>query len=71
MSEIQKMGDEFLKAHRTEFEARFKSIGPDDYANISYTSGTTADPKGILLTTATTRPMWSRAIPSFLLTRGM
>ena len=29
---------------------RYKSIGPDDYANISYTSGTTADPKGILLT---------------------
>ncbi len=50
MSEIQKMGDEFLKAHRPEFEARFRSIGPDDYANISYTSGTTADPKGILLT---------------------
>ena len=50
MSEIQKMGDEFLKAHRAEFEARFRSIGPDDYANISYTSGTTADPKGILLT---------------------
>ena len=50
MSEIQKMGDEFLKAHRDEFEARYKSIGPDDYANISYTSGTTADPKGILLT---------------------
>ena len=50
MSEIQKMGDEFLKAHRAEFEARYKSIGPDDYANISYTSGTTADPKGILLT---------------------
>ena len=50
MSEIQKMGDEFLKAHRDEFEARFKSIGPDDIANISYTSGTTADPKGILLT---------------------
>ncbi|MBR5063473.1 MAG: AMP-binding protein, partial [Bacteroidales bacterium] len=50
MSEIQKMGDEFLNAHRVEFEARFRSIGPDDYANISYTSGTTADPKGILLT---------------------
>ena len=50
MSEIQKMGDEFLQAHKAEFEARFKSIGPDDYANISYTSGTTADPKGILLT---------------------
>ena len=50
MSEIQKMGDEFLKAHKAEFEARYKSVGPDDYANISYTSGTTADPKGILLT---------------------
>ena len=50
MSEIQKMGDEFLNAHRAQFEARFRSIGPDDYANISYTSGTTADPKGILLT---------------------
>ncbi len=50
ISEIQKMGDEFLQAHRPEFEARYKSIGPDDYANISYTSGTTADPKGILLT---------------------
>ena len=50
MSEIQKMGDEFLKAHRDEFEARYKSIGPDEVANISYTSGTTADPKGILLT---------------------
>ena len=50
MSEIQKMGDEFLKAHRDEFEARYKSVGPDDVANISYTSGTTADPKGIMLT---------------------
>ena len=50
MSEIQKMGDEFLKAHRDEFEARYKTVGPDDVANISYTSGTTADPKGILLT---------------------
>jgi len=50
MSAIQKMGDEFLKAHMDEFVARYQSIGPDDYANISYTSGTTADPKGILLT---------------------
>ena len=50
MSEVQQMGDTFLKEHRAEFEARFRSVGPDDYANISYTSGTTADPKGILLT---------------------
>ena len=50
MSEIQKLGDAYLAEHRADFEARYKSIGPDDYANISYTSGTTADPKGILLT---------------------
>ena len=28
----------------------YKSITPDDFANICYTSGTTADPKGIILT---------------------
>ena len=50
ISEVAKMGEEFLKTRSDEFEARYKSIGPDDYANISYTSGTTADPKGILLT---------------------
>ena len=50
MSEIEKLGDAYLAEHRADFEARYKSIGPDDYANISYTSGTTADPKGILLT---------------------
>lgn len=50
ISEICSMGDEFLKTSFHEFEKRFKSVGPDDYANISYTSGTTADPKGILLT---------------------
>ena len=50
MSEVQRMGDDFLAGHAAEFEARYKSVGPDDYANISYTSGTTADPKGILLT---------------------
>ena len=50
ISAIEKAGEEFLQAHREEFVARYKSVGPDDYANISYTSGTTADPKGILLT---------------------
>ena len=50
MSEVQKLGDEFLASSREQFEARYRSVGPDDYANISYTSGTTADPKGILLT---------------------
>jgi len=50
ISEIIKMGEAFLAEHRDAFVARYQSIGPDDYANISYTSGTTADPKGILLT---------------------
>ena len=50
ISAIEKAGEEFLQAHKEEFVARYKSVGPDDYANISYTSGTTADPKGILLT---------------------
>ena len=50
LSEIIEMGDRFLAEHEDMFIQRYKSIGPDDYANISYTSGTTADPKGILLT---------------------
>ena len=50
LSEIIAMGDEFLATNEDLFIQRYKSIGPDDYANISYTSGTTADPKGILLT---------------------
>lgn len=50
IDDVVAMGDNFLKERATEFEARYKSVDPDDYANISYTSGTTADPKGILLT---------------------
>ena len=50
VGELRAMGVKFLKEHSGELEARIATIGPDDYANISYTSGTTADPKGILLT---------------------
>lgn len=50
IGEIMEMGDAFLARNPELFEQRYKSVGPDDYANISYTSGTTADPKGILLT---------------------
>ncbi len=50
LGEILEMGDKFLANNEEIFVQRYKSIGPDDYANISYTSGTTADPKGILLT---------------------
>ena len=50
INDVIAMGDEFLAKHEDQFIQRYQSIDPDDYANISYTSGTTADPKGILLT---------------------
>jgi long-chain acyl-CoA synthetase len=43
-------GRNFLIENKTEFETRWTSIGENDPANICYTSGTTADPKGIILT---------------------
>ncbi len=49
-SDLRKMGEEYLKTNLADLEERIASIQPGDYANISYTSGTTADPKGILLT---------------------
>ena len=51
LSEVQKMGDEFLATHtQEEFLKVANSIQNDDYATITYTSGTTADPKGVVLT---------------------
>ncbi len=51
IEEIMKMGDEFLAAHtQDEFLAVANSLVNDDYATITYTSGTTADPKGVVLT---------------------
>jgi long-chain acyl-CoA synthetase len=44
------MGEAYLAAHEREFEEAWCSIKENDYANICYTSGTTADPKGIILT---------------------
>jgi len=48
--EVLSEGQKFLKSKRDDFEATWQSIKENDYANICYTSGTTADPKGILLT---------------------
>ena len=50
IAELIAMGKAFLAEHAEDFRSVYQSILPDDYANISYTSGTTADPKGILLT---------------------
>ena len=46
---VLKLGEEYLKDHTKEFEDRWRSIKESDCANICYTSGTTADPKGITL----------------------
>lgn len=49
---ISDKGREWLKdeTHAAEMAADVEKISPDDLANISYTSGTTSDPKGIMLT---------------------
>ena len=51
LSELLKKGEAFLESeeNRKVFETTWQSVNPDDIANISYTSGTTADPKGIML----------------------
>ena len=49
-TEVLRRGEEFLKTRQKEFEAAYESLKENDYANICYTSGTTADPKGIILT---------------------
>ena len=51
LEDVLKMGDEFLASHTMdEFLSVAQSIQNDDYATITYTSGTTADPKGVVLT---------------------
>ncbi len=44
------MGINYLRESQKLFSDRFQSIKENDFANICYTSGTTADPKGIILT---------------------
>jgi long-chain acyl-CoA synthetase len=47
---LLRLGEEWLAANPEAFEARWRSVKEDDPANICYTSGTTADPKGVVLT---------------------
>jgi len=48
-SDVYSMGVKFLKENPEAVNLSKNNIIGDDYANITYTSGTTADPKGIIL----------------------
>lgn len=51
LSEVIRLGKEYLHTHPLEeFLKIGQSLGNDSYATITYTSGTTADPKGVILT---------------------
>ena len=50
LTALLEKGKKFLEQNPDAVITRTKAIQPDDMANISYTSGTTADPKGIMLT---------------------
>lgn len=51
IADVYQIGKEWLQTHPIEqFLAIGQSIRNDDYATITYTSGTTADPKGVILT---------------------
>lgn len=50
VEDLFKQGEEYLKLNQEEFNKIKSDVKPKDLANISYTSGTTADPKGIMLT---------------------
>ncbi|HDR68225.1 MAG TPA: long-chain fatty acid--CoA ligase [Bacteroidaceae bacterium] len=49
MGDIIEEGKRYLETNGENFRKIYESIRPDDIANICYTSGTTADPKGIML----------------------
>ncbi|GAB4175623.1 MAG: AMP-dependent synthetase/ligase [Calditrichia bacterium] len=49
LTKLKEMGKKLLKEKPEEFEKRWTSVEEEDIAVISYTSGTTANPKGIML----------------------
>ena len=50
IEDLKAKGRAWLPEHREEFLAISRALQNDDYATITYTSGTTADPKGVVLT---------------------
>lgn len=49
LGELLSRGDAYLQQNRGLFERTWQAVREDSLANICYTSGTTADPKGIML----------------------
>ena len=49
MGDLMEAGKKLLESDFDKFREVYESVQPDDIANICYTSGTTADPKGIML----------------------
>ncbi len=50
IEDLIEKGKKYLIDNRESFSKIAHSINNDDYATITYTSGTTADPKGVILT---------------------
>lgn len=48
--ELKRLGREFEKASPATLDEACRSVGPDDLCTLVYTSGTTGDPKGAMLT---------------------
>lgn len=49
VSTLMQLGEKLLSKSPEALKESVKAIGPNHYATISYTSGTTADPKGVIL----------------------
>ncbi len=49
INDFLKLGKEYTAQHPAALSQKMQAVKPETHANICYTSGTTADPKGIIL----------------------